>query len=130
MSMITNTNPNPIFLPFDTVPVEPSNDKGVSSTLSVSTHAIEDALAAVEALKGLFSVLADNYVDVDTDVFNRRYAGLQEMLQAHNYQAFTYLDIVRSNLELAKGCNEGAAQLSKQIAAASAAPATAKKEVV
>lgn len=123
MTMTTNTNP--IFLPFDAAPIEPSNDQGVSSTLSVSTHAIEDALAAVEALKGLFSVLADNYIDVDTDVFNRRYAGLQEMLQGHSFQAFTYLDIVRSNLELAKGCNEGAAQLSKQLAAA-----TAEKEVV
>lgn len=111
-----NSANNNILLPFDLPTVTPSNDKGVSSTLTVCECAISDAVAAIEALRGAASAFADSYSDVDMEVFQRRTGELQSLLQGFFFQTFTLLDSALSNMEIAKNLAVGAAGLSRQLA--------------
>lgn len=110
--------------------IAPSNDNGLTSTLTICTEAIENAIAAVNSLRHTFEAFGENYVDVSEETFVRRAAVAHNAFETVFFAAFNLLFTTNSQLETAKALANGAIAISKSNSAVGSNAEAVEKEAV
>lgn len=119
-----------IFAAINTKEINPSNDNGFSTTLTLCTEALENAIAAIATLRETFNAFGENYVDVDEETFVNRAPASYAAFESLFYAAHTMLFSVNSQLETAKALAKGAKAISENNSAANHTNSTVEKEVI